>query len=68
MSAPPTVVVHEMPPPGGAYTHCCLTLPAELPHLDLFTRDPERVTCTVRDVAELVVDNDRGESPFGWST
>ncbi|MEU6595063.1 hypothetical protein ABZ923_38700 [Streptomyces sp. NPDC046881] len=63
----PVVVVHEMPPAGGAHTRCCLTLPAELPTLDLFTRDPDRVTCTVRQAAELAVDSDRGESPFGWS-
>ncbi|MGV9913417.1 hypothetical protein [Streptomyces tendae] len=63
----PTVVVHEMPPPGAAHTSCCLTQPAELPHLDLFTRDPQRVTCTVREWAEAPVDSDRGESPFGWS-
>jgi hypothetical protein len=38
----------------------------ELPRADLFTTDPDRVTCTVRTVAELVVDTDDGESPFGW--
>ncbi|MFF0092761.1 hypothetical protein ACFYSF_22750 [Streptomyces canus] len=66
-AAPTVLVVHEMPPAGGAYTSCCLSVPAELPLLDVFTRDTERVTCTVRHAAELPVDSDRGESPFGWS-
>ncbi|MEU7323341.1 hypothetical protein ABZ682_22740 [Streptomyces griseoviridis] len=61
-------VVHEMPPSGGAHTSCCLALPGELPLRDVFTRDPRRVTCTIRQIAELAVDSDRGESPFGWST
>ncbi|MYR58328.1 hypothetical protein GTY54_19515 [Streptomyces sp. SID625] len=64
MSVP---VVHEMPPPGGAHTTCCLRLTGELPTCDLFTRDPGRVTCTVRQTAELPVDVDRDESPFGWT-
>ncbi|WP_328434527.1 hypothetical protein [Streptomyces sp. NBC_00425] len=59
-------LVHEMPRAGGTVTGCCLTVPAELPTLDCFTRDPGRVTCTVRTVAELTVDQDDGESPFGW--
>ncbi|MFF4726410.1 hypothetical protein ACFY3M_13865 [Streptomyces mirabilis] len=63
----PVCVVHEMPPAGGSYTSCCLTLPAELPTLDLFTREPGRVTCTVRRTAEVPVGDDRGESPFGWT-
>ncbi|PWI16041.1 hypothetical protein DI272_19105 [Streptomyces sp. Act143] len=60
-------VMHQMPPTGGSYTSCCLTLPADLPDTDLFTRDPARVTCTLRQTAELPVDTDRGESPFGWT-
>ncbi|KQW13575.1 hypothetical protein [Streptomyces sp. Root369] len=62
------LVVHEMPPPGGAFTSCCLTQTGELPLLNVFTRDPGLVTCTVRHTAQLAVDTDRGESPFGWST
>ncbi|MDQ1018822.1 hypothetical protein [Streptomyces afghaniensis] len=62
------VVVHDMPPSGGACTSCCLLLPDELPVVDLYTRDPQQVTCTVRHQAEMPVDNDGGESPFGWST
>jgi hypothetical protein len=57
-----------MPPTGGACTSCCLALPTELPEIDLYTRDSASVTCTVRNLAELPVDSDRGESPFGWST
>ncbi|MFF5968181.1 hypothetical protein ACFY64_31560 [Streptomyces collinus] len=67
MSAPADVV-HEMPPTGGRYTRCCLALPADLPEADLYSRDPGRITCTAaRRIAEMPVDTDRGESPFGWS-
>jgi hypothetical protein len=62
----PRGVVHENPPVGGTYTRCCLTIPADLPLNDLFTCDPQRVTCTLRQAAELVVDSYDGESPFGW--
>jgi hypothetical protein len=63
----PTPLVHELPPAGGAYTSCCLSLPADLPAADLYTRDPQRATCAMRITAETPVDTDRGESPFGWS-
>ncbi|MCX4458507.1 hypothetical protein OOK58_42095 [Streptomyces sp. NBC_01728] len=59
-------VLHQCPPPGGAFTPCCLSMTTELPAVDLFTTDPERVTCTVHCAAELRVDLDGGESPFGW--
>lgn len=67
MSAPGTAVVHAMPHTGGLFTSCCLALPTELPEIDLYTRDSASVTCTVRHFAEMPVDTDRGESPFGWS-
>ncbi|MFJ5038001.1 hypothetical protein [Streptomyces parvulus] len=59
-------VVHELPPVGGTCTRCCLALPAELPAADLYSRDPDQITCTVRAAAELPADQDDGESPFGW--
>jgi hypothetical protein len=59
-------VLHECPPPGGAFTSCCLRMTTELPRVDLFTTDPARVTCTLRRGAEVHVDSDGGESPFGW--
>jgi len=63
----PHGVVHECPPPGGSFTRCCLRTSSELPLCDLFTRDPDRVTCALPDTALVVVDTDGGESPFGWS-
>jgi hypothetical protein len=55
-----------MPAAGRRLTSCCLRMTTELPRVDLFTTDPARVTCTLRRGAELVVDSDGGESPFGW--
>jgi hypothetical protein len=60
------IVLHGCPKPGGAYTPCCLRMTTELPGCDLFTTDPDRVTCTTRTLAELPADTDGGESPFGW--
>lgn len=59
-------VFHACPKPGGAYTPCCLRMTTELPRCDLFTTNPDRVTCTARTLAELPADTDAGESPFGW--
>ncbi|MGY3199795.1 hypothetical protein [Streptomyces sp. TE5632] len=62
----PAGTIHECPPPGGSFTPCCLALTSDLPRTDLLTTDPGRATCTLRRTAELNVDTDDGESPFGW--
>lgn len=59
--------IHLGPPPGSGLTPCCDRSISELPTGDRVTSDRDEVTCTDRDVAELVVDTDRGENPFGWS-
>ena len=59
-------LIHLMPPEGGTVTLCCLTRPTELPLGHWYSRDRADVTCTVREHAELAVDLDDGESPFGW--
>ncbi len=45
---------------------CCGRPPGEVTNHRVST-DPARVTCRERQTAELQVDTDRGESPFGWS-
>ncbi|MFI9418016.1 hypothetical protein [Streptomyces werraensis] len=59
-------LVHLMPAAGGEHTLCCLSRPDELPLTHWYTRDRADVTCTLRERAELAVDLDGGESPFGW--
>lgn len=59
--------VHECPPRGESLTPCCGRAPTDLPDDDRITTVVWQVTCRVRAYAELQVDTDRGESPFGWS-
>ncbi|MXM66760.1 hypothetical protein GR925_25845 [Streptomyces sp. HUCO-GS316] len=59
-------VIHACPLPGRSYTDCCLRTTTEVPRSDLFSHDPERVTCTTRTLAEIPAEQDGGESPFGW--
>lgn len=58
--------VHLCPPVGSGIMPCCARTPFELPSNDRITTYAHEVTCTDREVAELVVDTDGGESPFGW--
>jgi hypothetical protein len=45
---------------------CCDRTVAELATGDSVTTYAHEVTCNDREIAELVVDTDGGESPFGW--
>lgn len=58
--------VHLCPPVGSGLMPCCDRTPFELPLDDRLTTSAHEVTCTDRELAELVVDTDGGESPFGW--
>lgn len=58
--------VHACPPAGSGPVPCCGRTVTELLPGDSTTSDAHEVTCTDRAVAELVVDTDGGESPFGW--
>lgn len=60
--------VHLWPPQGSRILPCChRTVDAEdLAVIGRLTTLTREVTCNEREIAQLVVDNDDGESPFGW--
>ena len=59
--------VHYRPPTGPSLLPCCGRDANSLPTAARTTECESETTCTDRRVAELVVDTDGGESPFGWS-
>lgn len=58
--------VHLCPPAGSELMRCCDRTVAEIGTGDSVTTYAHEVTCTDREMAELIVDTDGGESPFGW--
>lgn len=58
--------VHLCPPAGSELMRCCDRTVAQIGPADSVTTYAHEVTCTDREMAELVVDTDGGESPFGW--
>lgn len=55
--------VHQRPPAGSRTLPCC---GRDIGAAFRLTPLADDVTCTDRKIAELVVDTDDGESPFGW--
>ncbi len=58
--------VHLCPPVGSGLTPCCDRPVSALAPRDRITTYGHEVTCTERALAVLVVEQDDGESPFGW--
>lgn len=59
--------VHLCPPAGSDTLPCCgRTVDQVLAAMGQLTTFAHQVTCAEREMAELVVDTDDGESPFGW--
>lgn len=58
--------IHLCPPAGSAVMPCCARSISELTVRDRITSAVNEVTCTDRAWAELVVDQDGDENPFGW--
>lgn len=55
--------VHQRPPAGSRTLPCC---GRNIGAAFRLTPLADEVTCTDRKIAEVVVDTDDGESPFGW--